>query len=115
MTTEDIRSENVWIEKRPHETKFKSNILYIKCIGEREFRKHILYNVSLNAREQITWKGKEIHLKYMCIYSKLSGFTRIWPRGFYSAVNFKLTLKGSQGKLLLMKMCKSAYNPRINN
>jgi hypothetical protein len=50
---------------------------------------------------------------YIYIYEALD-FTGICPRGFYTAVNFKLTLKGNQGKLLLMKMCKSVYNSRIN-
>jgi hypothetical protein len=56
-------------------------------------------------------EGGKINIK---IYSKFLEFTRMWLQGFYTAVNFKLTLKESQEKLLLMKMCKSIWNTRIN-
>jgi hypothetical protein len=65
MITEEMNAENVWIEKRPHKRKFRSNILYTKCTGEGEFKN--IYNTSLNAGEQMVWKGKEIHLKYIYI------------------------------------------------
>lgn len=93
MITADMNEENVWIEREPHERKFKSNTLNTKCI-EKEGTRKISKTYPERLENRSYGRGEDKYKRY----SKFLESTRMWLQGFYTAVNFKLTLKESRKK-----------------
>jgi phage terminase large subunit len=69
MVTKDVRAETVWIEEKPHERKFKSNILYIKCTREGDFiEKNPVQRIFKRKRTDRMEGKRDTSKIYVCVY-----------------------------------------------